>query len=94
MRRRFAHDPGGCAAMASRTAGRDPRMIKCGPEKRRGGLVTTLAGNAGGHVRRRFGLHPGVGAAMTGHATRHNPLVIHRRPRPKGRRALMARLAP
>jgi hypothetical protein len=80
--------------MTARTAGRDPRVIKCGPEKRRSGLVTTLAGSAGGHVRRRFGLHPGVGATMTGHAAGRDPLVIHRRPRPKGRRALMARLAP
>ena len=92
MRRRFAQRRG--TDMTGRTAGHDSRVTKCGPEKRCGGLVTTLAGSAGGHVRRRFGLHPGVGAAMTGHATGRDPRVIHRRPRPKSRRALMARLAP
>jgi hypothetical protein len=80
--------------MASRTTSHDPRMIKCGPGKRRGGLVTALTGSAGRHVRRRFRLHPGVAPAMAGRAADRDPLVVHRRPRPKGRRAFMARLAP
>ena len=75
-------------------ARRDPLVIKCSPGKRRGGLVTTLTGGAGHDVRRRFGHDPGVGAAMTGRAAGHDPLVVHRRPRAEGHRALMARLAP
>ena len=79
--------------MTGHTAGRDPRVIKCGPGKRCRGLVTVLAGSAGGNVRRRFAHDPGVGAAMTGHTAGRDPLVAHR-PCRKGRRALMARLAP
>ena len=92
MRRRFAQRRG--AVMTGRTAGHDSRVIKCGPEKRCGGLVTTLAGSAGRNMIRWLAHDPGIAAAMTGRAARHNPLVIHRCPRPKGRRALMARLAP
>ena len=78
----------GCAAR------RDPRVVKRGPDKRRGGLVATFARSTGRHVRRRFGLHPGIGAAMTGRAARRNPLVVHRRPRSEGRRTLMTGLTP
>ena len=80
--------------MARRTAGRDSRVIKCGPGKRCRGLVTALTGGAGGNMRRRFAHDPGIGAAMTGRAAGHDPLVVHRRPWPKRRRRSMARLAP
>ena len=80
--------------MARRTAGRDPRVIKRDPGKRRGGLVTVLTGGAGRNVRRRFAHDPGVAAAMTGRAPARDPLVVHRRPRSKGHPRRMARLAP
>jgi hypothetical protein len=80
--------------MASRTASHDPCVIKYGPGKRRGGLVTTLTGSTGHDVVRRFAHDPGVAPAMTGRAAGRDPLVIHRRPRPKGRRRFMAGLAP
>jgi hypothetical protein len=91
VRCRFAQ--GRRPVMASRTAGRDPRVIKRSPGKRRGGFVTALTGSAGCDVCRRFGPDSGEAAAMTGHAAGRDPLVVHRRSRPKGCRRFMAGLA-
>src|SRR5512147_2688871 len=83
----FAHDPGGCTIMTTRgrTTARDACVIKCGPGKRRGGLVTALTGSGSYNVRCGFGHDTAIATAMTGHAAGRDPLMIHRRPRPKGR---------
>jgi hypothetical protein len=81
------------AVMTARTAGRDPRVIKSGPHKRRGGLVTTLAGRGSRNVRRRFRHDPGIPAAVTGRTAGCDPRVIHRSPWPEGRRRFVARIA-
>jgi hypothetical protein len=92
--RRLAHHPGISAAMTGRTARHYSRVVICGPCKRGRGLVTGLAPACGWEVVRRLTHYSGISAAMTGRTAGHDPGVIHRGARPKGRRGLMARLAP
>ena len=80
--------------MTGRAARHYSQVAIRGSCKRRGGLVARLARGGGREVVRRFAHDPGVAAAMTGHTAGRDPLVVHGRPRPKGLRRLMTRLAP
>jgi hypothetical protein len=92
--RRLAHHPDVGTAMTGRAARHYSHMVILGPCKRRRGLVTGLTPGGGWEVVSRLGHHPGISAAMTGRTTGHDPGMIHRCPRPKGSRRLVARLAP
>ena len=89
--RRFAQRR--CTVMTAHATRHDPGVIKRGPHKRRGGLVTTLAGRRGRDVGRRLGHDPRIPAAMTARAVGRDPYVIHRGARPEGRRGFVARFA-
>ena len=91
MRRRFAQRRG--AVMTGRAAARDPGVIKYGPRKRCGGLVTVFTWGCRRDMIGRFTHNPNVSAAMTSRAARRNPHVVIRRSRPKGRRRLVTVLA-
>ena len=72
---RFAHDPGVPAAMAARTAGRDPRVIhrRSRPEGRRR-LMAGFAALRGWEVGRWFAQRRR--AVMTGYAASRDPRVV------------------
>ena len=62
-----------------------PAMDHPRPAEGRRGLVTRLASRGGREVVRRLAHHPGISAAMTGHAARHYSRMVICGPRKRGR---------
>ena len=81
---RFADHAHVAAAMTSRAARNNSRVVICGPGKGRSGLVTIFAWGGRREVIGRFAHDPRICAAVTERAAARDPRVIHRRPWPKG----------